>query len=417
MEMLCNNNLFKVATDESLNLPPYIRTQAFNRRSWYPEGLVLEVGKGKSKETKDGEVSAPVCHGLGKHFLGRKTIADVSEAIIGAALVAAKAEPNKFDLAVGAVTRLVKSKDHMIDSWGEIATLYKAPSWQTNTEDPIAIDMADKVKEKMGYQFAYPRLLRSAFTHPSDQRSTVPDYQRLEFLGDAVLDMVSINWLFNKFEDRNPQWLTEHKMAMVSNKFLAAVAVMLDFDKLITASTSLVVQISKYAQAVRDVLDAGKDNVKRDFWTEINDPPKALSDLVESYLGAVIVDSGFNYAEAESFFDKHILWFFEDISIYDSFANKHPTTFLQKRLAREYGCVHWEVLCSEPPPGPVEVRVTAGVVIHQKVSVRAESNSVRYAKVRASKLCLDLLDGMSIKEFRDKFECDCSPDDDGMDGQ
>ena len=52
---------------------------------------------------------------------------------------------------------------------------------------------------------------------------------------------------------------------------------------------------------------------------------KCLPDVVEAYIGAVFVDSEFNYLEVERFFKMHIEWFFEDMSIYDTFANNHPT--------------------------------------------------------------------------------------------
>lgn len=47
--------------------------------------------------------------------------------------------------------------------------------------------------------------------------------------------------------------------------------------------------------------------------------------MVESYLGAVFVDSEFNFEMIASFFNKYIKPFFHDMSTYDTFANKHPT--------------------------------------------------------------------------------------------
>lgn len=46
---------------------------------------------------------------------------------------------------------------------------------------------------------------------------------------------------------------------------------------------------------------------------------------MESYIGAIFVDSEYNFAEVERFFDEHVRWFFEDMNIYDTFANNHPT--------------------------------------------------------------------------------------------
>lgn len=47
--------------------------------------------------------------------------------------------------------------------------------------------------------------------------------------------------------------------------------------------------------------------------------------MVEAYLGAMFVDSKFDYKVIETFFEKYIKPYFRDMSIYDTFANKHPT--------------------------------------------------------------------------------------------
>jgi dsRNA-specific ribonuclease len=52
---------------------------------------------------------------------------------------------------------------------------------------------------------------------------------------------------------------------------------------------------------------------------------QCLPDMLEAYLGAIFVDSGFDFTVIEAFFQRHILPFFHDMSIYDTFANRHPT--------------------------------------------------------------------------------------------
>ena len=47
--------------------------------------------------------------------------------------------------------------------------------------------------------------------------------------------------------------------------------------------------------------------------------------MVESYVGAAFVDSGFDFEVVETFFRCHVKPYFHDMSIYDTFANKHPT--------------------------------------------------------------------------------------------
>lgn len=50
--------------------------------------------------------------------------------------------------------------------------------------------------------------------------------------------------------------------------------------------------------------------------------------MVEAYLGACFVDSGFNFEVVETFYQRHVQPYFHDMAIYDTFANKHPTVRL-----------------------------------------------------------------------------------------
>lgn len=131
-------------------------------------------------------------------------------------------------------------------------------------------------------------------------------------------------------------------MAMVSNKFLAAVAVKLGFHKHLRSNGAIIE--SQNREYVQDLEEVEQDaNGARDYWTLTKTAPKvssldvtcwscgadinlqALSDIVESYIGALFVDSEFKYGEVERFFNEHIKWFFEDMTIYDTYANNHPT--------------------------------------------------------------------------------------------
>jgi endoribonuclease Dicer len=174
------------------------------RRTWYPPGLKLLQGKGTGNDPKET-----------KHALADKTIADVCEALIGASLLAG-GKNHKFDTAVKAVSALVANTDHLVSEWKSYLQLYTLPAYQTQPPDASELDLAQQVEAKLGYHFKYPRLLRSAFTHPScpSEWSKVPNYQRLEFLGDSLLDMACVDFLFARYPDKDPQWLTEHKVRL-----------------------------------------------------------------------------------------------------------------------------------------------------------------------------------------------------------
>ncbi|KAL2001634.1 hypothetical protein VTN02DRAFT_1519 [Thermoascus thermophilus] len=270
MCLICNRNLSNTAKERKLY--EYIRSKGFSRRIWYPEGLKLLQGKDHSKGLSES-----------KHALGEKTIADVCEALIGASLLSGGKE-HRFDMATKAVSAFVNSPSHVISSWGQYRNLYSRPSYQTRPADASDLDLAQKVQEKLGYRFTYPALLRSAFTHPSypSAWAKVPCYQRLEFLGDSLLDMVCVEDLFHRFPDRDPQWLTEHKMAMVSNKFLGAVAVQLGLHThLQHFSSVLQSQITNYAEEVR-AAESECEGAK-DFWVTTRDPPKVRHILLPEH--------------------------------------------------------------------------------------------------------------------------------------
>lgn len=133
-------------------------------------------------------------------------------------------------------------------------------------------------------------------------------------------------------------------MAMVSNKFLGALCVETGFHKHLRYGKSpLEPQIREYAfELVEAKRTAGQD--ARDYWTAV-EPPKCLSDIVESYIGAIFIDSNFDYGVVQDFFDRHVRWYFEDMSIC-SFTRRHTLRLmatlltLARRYLREQSSVH-----------------------------------------------------------------------------
>nr|A1CBC9.2 RecName: Full=Dicer-like protein 1; Includes: RecName: Full=Endoribonuclease dcl1; Includes: RecName: Full=ATP-dependent helicase dcl1 [Aspergillus clavatus NRRL 1] len=397
MCLICNKNLFNTAKKRQIYR--YIRSRSFSRHVWYPDGLTLLQGKDHSKKMLS----------QAKHALGEKTIADVCEALIGACLLSGGPE-HRFDMGVKAVSVFVDSPSHAVSRWKEYIGLYKPPNYQVRKAEGAETNLALQVEEKLGYHFRYPRLLCSAVTHPSTPSTwyfRVPCYQRLEFLGDSLLDMVCVEDLFHRFPDRDPQWLTEHKMAMVSNKFLGALAVKLGFHKHIKAfSNPLQAQITYYVEEIETAEAESEGAV--DYWVVAKDPPKCLPDMVEAYLGAIFVDSDFSFEVIEAFFQAQIKPYFQDMSIYDTFANKHPTTFLHNRLANEFGCTNYCLKAGEMPAiDGMPAGVLAAVIVHNSVVSEATASSSRYAKIRASERALVVLDGLLPYEFRQRYNCNC----------
>lgn len=90
------------------------------------------------------------------------------------------------------------------------------------------------LEERIGYRFQNPRLLTEALTHPSvtHERGRVQfDNQRLEFLGDAVLQLVITEYLFARYGEAGEGRLTTRRSRLVSRESLKVRASALDLGK------------------------------------------------------------------------------------------------------------------------------------------------------------------------------------------
>ena len=127
------------------------------------------------------------------------------------------------------------------------------------------------LQKRLGYSFKKSELLELALTHPSVNHKQIKAFnnnQRLEFLGDAVLQMIISAELYRQFPTRNEGTLSEVRAQMVNRDALAEQAVQIKLGKEL-------------------VLSRGEDRNggrKRD---------SALADAFESVVGAIYLDGGF----------------------------------------------------------------------------------------------------------------------------
>ena len=79
----------------------------------------------------------------------------------------------------------------------------------------------EKLCEQLGYRFKDAKLLMTALTHPSfGGDHHVPHYQRLEFLGDAVLELAVSNYLYSELPEVDEGKLTRIRAALVREETL-----------------------------------------------------------------------------------------------------------------------------------------------------------------------------------------------------
>ena len=85
-----------------------------------------------------------------------------------------------------------------------------------------------RLQQALGYAFRDPSHLRLALTHPSTK---LPDNQRLEFLGDAVLEFCVSDMLYRKYPDFHEGALTARRAALVCEHTLSVLARQLDLGE------------------------------------------------------------------------------------------------------------------------------------------------------------------------------------------
>lgn len=159
----------------------------------------------------------------------------------------------------------------------------------------------DKFEEDIQYSFKDKAYLIQAFTHNSFYENHVTDcHQRLEFLGDALLDYLITRYLFQDPRCHSPGTLTDLRSALVNNTFFASLAVKYKFHKYLKyISDELFHVIDSFVKKFR--FDS-KETITKGYtllisegeseYAEDIEVPKALGDVFESVAGAIYLDSG-----------------------------------------------------------------------------------------------------------------------------
>lgn len=131
------------------------------------------------------------------------------------------------------------------------------------------------IEERLNYTFKSKTLLNVALSHPSlssEIRPAPPDNQRLEYLGDAVLELVITTHLYDRFPEFQEGVLTKLRASVVSKPALAIAARTIDLGSALAMSNG----------------ESGSGGRDRD---------SNLADALEAILGAIYLDSGLESAK------------------------------------------------------------------------------------------------------------------------
>ncbi|MBL0691599.1 MAG: ribonuclease III [SAR324 cluster bacterium] len=129
------------------------------------------------------------------------------------------------------------------------------------------------LQKKIGYSFTNKQLLKQALTHASvnatkedNEKTNDDNYEKLELLGDAVLQLVVTKLLVERYPQQTEGMLSKIRSMIVCKKNLHQSALKLNLQNLVELGSSM---------------DSQRENL----------PPKILSDLVESLIGAIYLDN------------------------------------------------------------------------------------------------------------------------------
>jgi ribonuclease-3 len=129
-----------------------------------------------------------------------------------------------------------------------------------------------KLEKICGYHFRNRSYLKQAFTHRSITSNPRKNYERLEFLGDAVIDIVISKELMKEFPESDEGILTQKRSALVQRSFLSSMG------KLLTLLDFLIID---------STVDLNQDKIAI----------KQAANLYEALIGAIFLDKGIEHAK------------------------------------------------------------------------------------------------------------------------
>jgi len=216
-------------------------------------------------------------------------------------------------------------------------------------------------KEKLGGEFIQLDLLITALTHRSyvnEHRSTVKEHnERLEFLGDAVLELVVTEFLYGNYSE--PEGiLTNWRSSLVRTESIGAAAGRLGFEQLLRLS-----------RGERHGTERARAQI--------------LANSFEAVTGAIYLDKG--YEAAKAFITDNILSTFDEILKTGSWMD--PKSHLQEVVQSQGGSTpQYRVLSEEGPDHDKTFRV--GIYVDDELKGQGEGPSKQAAQVAAATAAL-----------------------------
>jgi ribonuclease III len=179
-------------------------------------------------------------------------------------------------------------------------------------------------ERQLGYSFGNPDLLHQALLHRSfhqQAQDTSLSNERLEFLGDAVLNLVVAEYLYTHFPGAHEGDLTKIRSRLVNKRALTAYAESIDLGRSVRMSHSAAQSVGKGIQTI-------------------------LADTFEAVIAAIYLDGG--YAPARTFIERQVIGALESGSVATSDDN-YKSMLLEYVQAKGMGTPRYTISREEGP--------------------------------------------------------------------
>jgi len=219
-----------------------------------------------------------------------------------------------------------------------------------------------KLEKLIDVKFKDKNILDQAFIHRSyineHRNEEIESNERMEFLGDAVLELVSTEHLYKNHPDYDEGEMTNYRSALVKGKHLADIARELSLGDYL-------------------YLSKGEENAGG------NDKSHILANTLESLIGAIYLDKGFK--TTEKFVKEFILIRLDDII--EQNLHIDPKSQFQEMVQEKAGATPTYEILSESGPDHAK-KFEVGVFVNSELIAKGEGSSKQKAEEDAAKQAL-----------------------------
>lgn len=221
------------------------------------------------------------------------------------------------------------------------------------------MDKLKQIQKLLKYEFKNINLLKEAITHKSIKSSI--NNERLEFLGDAVLDLIVGEYLYHKFNTKSEGDLSKLRASLVNEDSLAKIAKELKLGEFLYLSP------------------AEENNGGRD-------KQSLISDALEALMGAIYLESGLDSVKV--IFIDLLEKNFPDINL-NSLTKDYKTTLQEITQAQIGTAPKYELISSSGPDHKKSFEMA--VLLNGKEIARATGNSKKAAEQACALKALEML--------------------------